>query len=127
MASADSAGRYPGLASIEAYGNGGFRFAGMSHRGSILCLPDGIEAWNVADVTALTVASLDPVLARRDRIELLLLGTGVEHRAPPAAIRALLAESGLGLDVMTTGAAARTWNILIAEGRRVAAALIATP
>jgi uncharacterized protein len=120
------AGRFPGLAPIEAYGNGGFRFAGMSHRGSIVCLPDAIEAWEVADVETLTVAALDRVLARQDRIELLLVGTGDEHRPLPGDVRAALAERGIGVDVMTTGAAARTWNILIAEGRRVAAALIAT-
>jgi uncharacterized protein len=118
--------RYPGLAAIEAYGNGGFRFAGMSHRGSILCLPDAIEAWDVASPAELKPGSLAPVLSRQGSLELLLLGTGAAHVAPPEAVRRALAEAGIGLDVMTTGAAARTWNILAAEGRPVAAALIAT-
>ena len=118
--------RYPGLAAIEAYGNGGFRFAGMSHRGSILCLTDGIQAWDVATVAELTPARLAPVLARRDSIDFILLGTGAEHRMPPPDVIAALKAAGIGVDVMSTGAAARTWNILIAEGRPVAAALIAT-
>jgi uncharacterized protein len=118
-------GRYPAAAPIEAYGNGGFRFAGMSHRGSILCLPDGIEAWDVAGVDLLTPESLAPVLQRADAIELLLLGTGLEHRPPAAGASDAIRGAGIGFDVMSTGAAARTWNILLAEGRRVAAALIA--
>jgi uncharacterized protein len=118
-------GRYPGVAPIEAYGNGGFRFAGMSHRGSIVCLPDAIEAWEPTSVEELTVASMARVLARRGDLDLVLLGTGELHRLPPAEVRAAFAAAGLGLDVMTTGAAARTYNVLIGEGRRVAAALIA--
>ena len=118
--------RYPGLAPIDAYGNGGFRFAGMSHKGSILCLPDAIEAWEPTTVDALTAASLARVLAAADRLDFVLLGTGEEHRLPPADVRAAFAAHGLGLDVMATGAAARTYNVLVAEGRRVAAALLAT-
>lgn len=118
--------RYPGLAPIDAYGNGGFRFAGMSHRGSIICLPDGIEAWDAVSVDELTPASFSAVLARRDCLDLVLLGTGEVHRLPPIAARMAFQDAGLGLDVMATGAAARTYNVLVAEGRRVAAALIAT-
>lgn len=118
--------RYPGLAPIDAYGNGGFRFAGMSHRGSIICLPDGIEAWDAASVDELTPESFSAVLARRGSLDLVLLGTGEAHRLPPVAARMAFQDAGLGLDVMATGAAARTYNVLVAEGRRVAAALIAT-
>jgi uncharacterized protein len=118
--------RYPGLAPIDAYGNGGFRFAGMSHRGSILCLPHAIEAWEPRSIEDLTPAAFAAVLAARDRIDFVLLGTGETHGMPPADVREALSAAGLGLDVMATGAAARTYNVLIAEGRRVAAALIAT-
>lgn len=121
-----SAPRYPGIAPIDAYGNGGFRFAGMSHKGSIICLPDAIEAWEPIAVTDLVAASFSRVTAIKDRLDFVLLGTGAEHAMPAAAICELFAEHGLGLDVMATGAAARTYNVLIAEGRRVAAALIAT-
>ena len=56
-------GSYPGRAPIEAYGNGGFRFAGMSHRGSLLCLPSGIIAWDVKTMDTLTTEHLQAVLA----------------------------------------------------------------
>ena len=120
-----STGRYPGQAPIEAYGNGGFRFAGMSHKGSILCLPDAIQAWSVATVEELDVASLAPILADPLAVDLVLIGTGAEHRWPAEAVRQAFRNAAIGIDVMSTGAAARTWNVLIAEGRPVAAALIA--
>jgi len=116
-------GRYP----FDAYGNGGFRFADMSHRGSLLALPSGIRAWPVTSVADLTDEVLDPIFAEGDALELLLLGTGVDIAAIPAAFRTRFREAGIGLDVMQTGAAARTYNILLAENRKVGAALIAVP
>jgi len=116
-------GRYP----FDAYGNGGFRFADMSHRGSLLALPSGIRAWPVNAVAELTDEALDPIFAEAGEIELLLFGTGAEIAAIPAAFRTRFREAGIGLDVMQTGAAARTYNILLAENRKVAAALIAVP
>jgi uncharacterized protein len=118
-------GFVPGRHGIDAYGNGGFRFAEMSHRGSILMLPSGIRAWDRTEAGAIDTASLAPVLAERDGIELLLIGTGAEIVALPETLRRRLKEAGIGLDVMQTGAAARTYNILLAENRKVAAALIA--
>jgi uncharacterized protein len=115
---------YPGIAPIEAYGKGGFRFAGMSHRGSILCLPSGIYAWE--PVIPLDVASLAPALAEKDSIGLLVVGTGERQVLPPAGVRRAFAESGLALEFMDTGAACRTYNVLLAEGRPAGAALIAT-
>ncbi len=116
-------GRYP----IDAYGNGGFRFAEMSHRGSILILPSGVRAWEVGSVAELTEQTLDPVFAEAAELELLLLGTGPDIAAIPERFRARFREARIGLDVMQTGAAARTYNILLAENRRVGAALIAVP
>jgi uncharacterized protein len=118
---------YPGRALIEAYGNGGFRFAGMSHRGSLLILPSGISAWDVTDVEHLTLDDLLPVLAEDRRPELLLLGTGRSLVRPSQLIRSAFADAGVGLEPMDTGAAARTYNVLLAEGRAVGAALIAVP
>lgn len=114
---------YPGRAPIDAYGNGGFRFAGMSHRGSLLCLPSGIYAWEPP--AALDEASLERVFAEADAIEILLIGTGSEIIRPSAALRARLHDAGIGADPMSTGAAVRTFNILLAEERAVAAALLA--
>jgi uncharacterized protein len=114
-------GRYP----IDAYGNGGFRFAEMSHRGSILLLPSGIWAWTVNAPAELAVSSFEQILSEADAIELLLLGTGQDVVFVPERIRQLFREARIGLDVMQTGAAARTFNVLLAENRKVAAALIA--
>lgn len=119
------AARYPYPAPIDSYGNGGFRFAGMSHVGSILAVPSGIHAWSVTSAEALTLADLATVLAEADRIEHLLLGTGASLVIPGADVRAALAAAGIGLEPMSTGGAARTYNILLGERRAVAAALIA--
>jgi uncharacterized protein len=115
----------PGRHQLEAYGNGGFRFGGMSHRGSILVLPSGVRAWPVESVGEIDQAALAPILAEAEAIEILLLGTGIEPTFVDERLRAPLAAAGIRLDAMQTGAAARTYNVLIAEDRRVAAALIA--
>ncbi len=117
--------RYPGRAPIDAYGNGGFRFAGMSHKGSILALPGGIQAWPVEDTDDLTTDLLQPILRQSDAIEVLLFGTGPEFRIMPDAAVEILRDAGLQPDLMNTGAAVRTYNVLLAENRAVAAALIA--
>ena len=119
------AAHFPGRAPIEAYGNGGFRFADMSHRGSLLCLPSGIHGWQPADPAALAPADFDKVLAEAQGIEILLVGTGKEIRPLPKAVRAALKEAGIAADPMSTGAAVRTYNVLLAEDRAVAAALVA--
>ncbi len=115
--------RYPGRVPIDAYGNGGFRFAGMSHRGAILCLPSGVHAWEPA--SPLDAASFAQVLAEKDGLQILLLGTGVTQVFPTGELRRAFAEAGVGLEAMSTGAACRTYNILLAEARAVGAALIA--
>ncbi|MGX9576316.1 Mth938-like domain-containing protein [Mesorhizobium sp. f-mel] len=116
---------FPGRAPIEAYGNGGFRFADMSHRGSLLCLPSGIYGWEPADPLALTAADFAKLLDEADKIEILLVGAGKDLRPLPAALRAALKAVGIAADPMSTGAAVRTYNVLLAENRAVAAALIA--
>lgn len=122
---AERQAHYPYQAPIDAYGDGGFRFADMSHRGSILCLPSGIYGWDVSSAEQLDVASFARVFADKDRIEFLLLGTGRTQVFPSPELRNAFAAAGLGLEPMDTGAACRTYNVLLAEHRRVAAALIA--
>jgi uncharacterized protein len=119
------AAHFPGRAPIEAYGNGGFRFADMSHRGSILCLPSGIHGWEPADRAALTAEDFDKILAEAEAIEILLVGMGEQLRPIPRDLRKVLTEAGISADPMSTGAAVRTYNVLLAEDRAVAAALIA--
>jgi uncharacterized protein len=118
-----AAARFPRPAPIEAYGNGGFRFAGMSHRGSILCLPSGIHAW--APAVPLDAASLAPALAEKDALRVLILGTGRRQEFPAPDLRRAFVEAGVALEAMDTGAACRTYNVLLAEGRPVGAALLA--
>lgn len=122
---AEGVARYPGRAPVDAYGNGGFRFAEMSHRGSILCLPSGIYAWPVTEAATLTLADLAQTLDELAPPGFLLLGTGVAQVFPAPEIRRAFANARVGLEPMDTGAACRTFNVLLAERRPVAAALIA--
>jgi uncharacterized protein len=117
--------RYPGRAAIDAYGNGGFRFAGMSHKGSILCLPSGIYAWDAASPADITAPALARVLDETDNLDVLLIGTGGTQVFAPMSLRRLFDERAVALEAMSTGAAARTYNVLLAEERPVAAALLA--
>lgn len=118
--------RYPGRAAIDAYGNGGFRFAGMSHRGSLLCLPSGVYDWPRGDPNGVVALDdLAAVLSEAHAIGFVLLGTGRLQQFPSPAIRQVFAAAGVGLEPMTTGAACRTYNVMLAEGRPVAAALVA--
>jgi uncharacterized protein len=117
--------RYPGRPPIDAYGNGGFRFADMSHRGSILCLPSGVFAWEPASSEGIGTVDLAPVLAEKAELNLLLLGTGRAQLRPGADVRRAFADAGVAIETMDTGAACRTYNVLLAEGRPVGAALIA--
>ncbi|MPZ58825.1 MAG: hypothetical protein GEU91_20495 [Rhizobiales bacterium] len=116
---------YPASALIEAYGAGGFRFAGMSHRGSLLFMPDGIWAWPVRSPDGLSQDALAPVFARAPELDLVLVGTGRDPWIMPNALHERFRALRLTVDTMTTGAAVRTYNVLLAERRRIAAALIA--
>ena len=114
---------YPAV--IDAYGKGGFSFAGMSHRGSLLCLPSGISAWPVARVNDINEAALAPVFDAAAEIGLFLIGSGREPWLIPDALRLRFHERKLNLEVTRTGSAVSTYNILLGEGRRVGAGLIA--
>lgn len=116
---------FPGQAPVESYGNGGFRFAGMSHRGSLLMLPSGIYGWDMVEGDLLTVECFQRVFAESAGIEVILVGTGKDIRPLPAALKAKFRECGISSDPMSTGAAIRTYNIMLAESRAVAAAFIA--
>jgi uncharacterized protein len=120
-------GFLPGRHSIEGYGSGGFSFAGMSHRGSIFALPSGIRAVAASDVAEVNAELLAPLFAEpQGSINLLVLGAGAGFALPPRAIRDLLKARGIGIDPMATAHAVSTYNILLGEGRPVAALLLAT-
>ena len=110
---------------IDAHGGGGFRFADMSHRGSLLCLPEGIWAWPVAAPGALSVETLSQVFASADRLDFFILGAGDAPWLMPQRLRAHFHDAGISVDVMMTGPAVRTYNVMLMEGRRVGAGLIA--
>ncbi len=126
-------GFIPGSYLIEAYGDGGFRFANMSHRGSIVILPSGIHAWKRDETVKLNAPALESdfnlifeqIKNEAQEIDLLLIGTGNTVVLLPPSLREMLTEQGIRYDVMQTGAALRTYNILFEEQRRLAAALIA--
>ena len=117
----------PRPAPIDAYGNGGFVFAEMSHRGSLLCLPHGIWAWPVVEPGGIDEDSLARVFAAANEIDTVIVGSGLQMWAPPRTLRESLRNLHVVLDSMQTGPAIRTYNIMLGERRRVAAALIAVP
>ena len=110
---------------IEAYGDGGFTIGGLRTIGSILVFPSRIAAWSVAGFEEITLDSLSEVFKEDPAIELLLVGCGASQALPPAGLHYELSKAGVTADFMNTGAACRTFNVLLAEDRRVAAALIA--
>lgn len=118
-------GFYPYQAAIDGYGNGGFRFANMSHRGSLLCLPSGMHAWPVSRPADISLENLAPVFAAIDKIDVLLVGLGNEIAGFDKSIRQALRERQVIVEAIATGGAVRTYNILLGENRAVGAALIA--
>ena len=114
---------YPGRAPVDAYGNGGFRFADMSHRGAILCLPSGIYGWRPETFDAVRADDFERV-ASEEGLDFLLFGTGTELQPVPRTVRERLAASGIRVEPMSTGAAVRTLNVLLAENRPVGAGLL---
>ena len=116
---------FPGRAPIDAYGNIGFRFAGMSHRGSILCLPSGIYGWPPTSFQEIDRETLARVFDEAAVIDVLLIGAGATPQRLIPELAGKLRDARISADTMTTGAAVRTFNVLLAEDRQVAAALIA--
>jgi len=125
VAAIPSIPHYPHPAPIDGYGKGGFRFAGMSHRGSLLCLASGIWAWPVARADDINEAALAQVFAAAENCGFFVLGTGSTQWVMPDALRLRFHKAKITVEVMRTGDAATTYNILLGEGRRVGAGLIA--
>lgn len=119
------AAHLPHQALIDAHGEGGFRFADMSHRGSLLCLPGGIWAWPVETTDMITEPVLSPVFAAADALDFFIIGTGTHPWAMPDALRQRFRDVHVSIDTMATGPAVRTYNVMLMERRRVGAGLIA--
>lgn len=110
---------------IEKYGSGGFRIAGVRHAGSVLVLPDRTFAWAVGAAEAIDAASLAPLLQRQPPPRVLIIGCGRSFAPRPEGLNEAMRAAGVGVEWMDTGAACRTFNVLLLEDREVAAALIA--
>lgn len=112
---------------IEAYGPGGFRVSGATYAGAVIVFPDATVMWSVSALADVTAESLAVVIRRagtEQAIEILLLGCGRRMMPVPPALRATCQQAGVAIDAMDTGAACRTYDVLLTEGRRVAAALL---
>lgn len=112
---------------VQAYRPGGFRVSGQDHQGSLLVLRDRTLAWAPRRYEDVDLAALAPVLAAEPAVEILILGSGADFRLPDPALRGALRRHGIVVEGMTTPAGCRTYNVLLAENRRVAAALLVMP
>ncbi|HZH27085.1 MAG TPA: Mth938-like domain-containing protein [Azospirillaceae bacterium] len=112
---------------IDSYGPGLFRVSGTVYRHAMIVFPGDVMAWAApAAFAQLAADHFGPVLDRKDEVEVLLLGSGPRMQLLPRVLRQTLRDGGIVVDVMDTGAACRTYNVLLSEGRKVAAALFPT-
>ena len=109
---------------ITGYGNGAFKVNNEPHEGSVIILPDSVLSWNVNDFAKFNAEEILPLIGKSN-IEILIVGCGAEHTALPLDIKNTFRENHINIEVMETGAACRTYNVLLTEGREVGAALIA--
>jgi uncharacterized protein len=125
VSAASSARHLPRQVPIDGYGQGGFRFGELSHRGSLLCLPSGVWAWPVAKTDDIDETALELVFAEADRIGMFMLGVGTGKWTMPDNVFDRFRTLGINVETTRTGTAVSTYNILLGEGRRIAAGLIA--
>ena len=109
--------QYDGSKPIDGYGPGFFRIGGEKIEGAITVLPSGIASWGGFD-------DMDTIIAAAADVDVLFVGTGAEIAHAPAAFRTRVEDAGIGVEVMASPAACRTFNVLLSEGRRVALALL---
>ncbi|MFP4327748.1 MAG: Mth938-like domain-containing protein [Paracoccaceae bacterium] len=102
---------------VDGYGPGFFRVGGEVHEGAVLLTANGVAGWGGYD-------DADSLLALADDIDVLFLGTGAEIAHIPRELRTRLEEAGLGVEVMASGPACRSYNVLLSEGRRIALAAL---
>jgi uncharacterized protein len=119
--------RFDGQPPLDAYGEGGFRLRGQRFEGSILVTPRGLYPWHAATIDEATPESLHALAEAAGSFDFFLVGCGAAIAPLPAPVAEFLRGEGVNPDLMDTGAACRTYNFLLAENRRVAAALIAIP
>ncbi|NDF12769.1 MAG: hypothetical protein EB060_08185 [Proteobacteria bacterium] len=111
---------------IKSYGDGKFTLTnGDSYGHSIIITPEGVEEWDIESFADITEAHFESLLARVNELDVVIIGTGKEFKTLLPKLQQSLRAKGLRTETMDTGAACRTYNVLLAEERRVAAALIA--
>ena len=112
---------------VEAYGDGGFKVSGTAYKGAVIVFPGRTLSWEIAAFADLTLDHFAPIMAAgaAGEVSLMLLGCGPRMLMLPAPLRQALRAAGIVSEVMDTGAACRTYNVLLAEGRRVCAAMLA--
>ena len=110
---------------VQSYGTGRFRVSRIEYQGSIIVLPGRTVSWHIAKHDDINIKNLAVVIEEEPRIEILLIGCGQMMQLLPRELTDACRRKGLAVDAMDTGAACRTYNILAAEGRRVAAGLVA--
>ena len=110
---------------IQGYREGGFTIGGVRHTGSVLVLPERTLTWEVSELHEVSAATLAPILEAEPTVEILVLGSGSRFAMVSQELRAELKSRGVIVESMDSRAACRTFNLLLAEDRRVAAALIA--
>ncbi len=110
---------------LESYGKGRFTISGDIVNSSIIIWPEDFKKWQVKDFSQLAINSFNDFLSLDLGIEILLLGCGIQTKFVAGDIRSHIKQAGMNFEFMTTAAAARSYNVMITDGRRVAAALIA--
>jgi uncharacterized protein len=118
-------GFLPGRHAIDGYGQGGFRFGEISHKGSIIVLPSGIHAFDAPEPFRHTDDLYAQFFSEASQIDILLIGAGMIPFPVPDTLRWRFRDAGISADAMTTPSACSIFNVLLAEGRRVAALLVA--
>jgi uncharacterized protein len=111
---------------VEAYGDGGFKVSGKAYQGAVLVFPGRTLGWTARDFTELTAEDFAAVIeaGRSGEVSLMLLGSGARMQMLSPVLRQALRQAGIVTEVMDTGAACRTYNVLMAEGRLIVAALL---
>ena len=113
---------------IQSYAAGQFKVSGISYNHAVIVAPNQTNEWIDApyDMVNLNVEHFRPLLAHASDIDVILFGTGSKMHFVEPKLKGDLSALGLSIDVMDTGAACRTYNVLMAEGRRVVAVMLPT-
>jgi len=117
--------QYDTLPPIDSYGGDGFRIAGQFYKGSQIINHNGVSHLQAKAASEITTDNIALLINQSDELDVVLIGTGTDIAPLPAKVRSMIEASDIGIELMKTSSACRTYNVLLAEGRRIAAILIA--